>query len=107
VFGASLSYLYVGDTYVGMPVGGYRNHIFYGSVDWHEYVRDLARLVYSVINGYYSYREVRCSINIQLSMEPVTHADSEWIPVQNIQGPRQSAHIPPRRLDVLQPRPNR
>lgn len=86
---ASLSYLYVGDTYVGMPVGGYRDHIFVDTVGWHEYIRDLARLVYSVINGYYSYREVRCAIVSQTRKGPSSLTSTlVYLPVQNIQGPR-------------------
>ncbi|KAG7393611.1 hypothetical protein PHYPSEUDO_007448 [Phytophthora pseudosyringae] len=51
------TYLHVGDTYVGMPIGGYRNSIFTEQVGYMEYVRDVARVVYSVINAKYSVQE--------------------------------------------------
>ncbi|KAL4096015.1 hypothetical protein PRIC1_009380 [Phytophthora ramorum] len=51
------TYLHVGDTFVGMPLGGYRNNIFNETVGCMEYVRDVARLVYSVINAKYTLQE--------------------------------------------------
>ncbi|KAG2868335.1 hypothetical protein PC119_g679 [Phytophthora cactorum] len=51
------TYLHVGDTYIGMPIGGYRDSIFSGQVGCMEYVRDAARLVYSVINASYTLQE--------------------------------------------------
>lgn len=51
-------YLRVGDTFVGMPLGGYRNNIFTEDVGYMEYIRDAARLVYSVINANYTIQEV-------------------------------------------------
>ncbi|KAE8910896.1 hypothetical protein PF003_g5160 [Phytophthora fragariae] len=51
------TYLRVGDTFVGMPLGGYRNNIFTEDVGYMEYIRDVARLVYSVINANYTLQE--------------------------------------------------
>ncbi|EGZ28159.1 hypothetical protein PHYSODRAFT_309077 [Phytophthora sojae] len=51
------TYLRVGDTFVGMPLGGYRNNIFTEDVGYMEYIRDAARLVYSVINANYTIQE--------------------------------------------------
>ncbi|POM75716.1 Hypothetical protein PHPALM_7142 [Phytophthora palmivora] len=51
------TYLHIGDTFVGMPLGGYRNNIFNEEVGVMEYVRDAARLVYSVINAMYTFQE--------------------------------------------------
>lgn len=42
-----------------MPLGGYRNNIFTEDVGYMEYIRDVARLVYSVINANYTLQEVR------------------------------------------------
>ncbi|CEG48109.1 Ca2-permeable cation channel OSM-9 and related channels (OTRPC family) [Plasmopara halstedii] len=51
------TYLHVGDTYVGMPIGGYRNCIFTRQVGHIEYIRDLARAIYFVINAKYTLQE--------------------------------------------------
>ncbi|KAG6610041.1 Ca2-permeable cation channel OSM-9 and related channels (OTRPC family) [Phytophthora cinnamomi] len=51
------TYLRIGDTFVGMPLGGYRNNIFNEDVGYMEYVRDAARLVYFGINTYYTHQE--------------------------------------------------
>ncbi|KAF4047269.1 Ion transport protein [Phytophthora infestans] len=51
------TYLHVGDTYIGMPIGGYRNSIFTEPVGYVEYIRDAARLVYSVINASFTIQE--------------------------------------------------
>ncbi|TYZ64880.1 hypothetical protein PybrP1_001103 [[Pythium] brassicae (nom. inval.)] len=53
------TYLHVGDTFVGMPIGGYRSSAFTTHVLWTEYLRDAARVVYSVINAFYTYDEIR------------------------------------------------
>jgi hypothetical protein len=51
-------YLHVGDTLVGMPIGGYRNNVFTEQVGCMEYLRDAARLVYYAINANYTLQEV-------------------------------------------------
>ncbi|KAG1703080.1 hypothetical protein DVH05_007993 [Phytophthora capsici] len=51
------TYLHIGDTFIGMPLGGYRNNIFNEDVGVMEYVRDIARLIYSVINAMYTFQE--------------------------------------------------
>lgn len=52
-------YLHVGDPLVGMPVGGYRSNSFTVHASFAEYVRDVARLLYSAINVFYTYDEVQ------------------------------------------------
>lgn len=42
-----------------MPFGGYRSTAFTLHARWAEYIRDAARVVYSVINAFYTYDEVR------------------------------------------------
>lgn len=54
-------YLHVGDPLVGMPVGGYRSNSFTAHASFAEYVRDAGRVVYSAINVFYTYDEVRDS----------------------------------------------
>lgn len=56
------SYLHVGDTFVGMPIGGYRSSAFTTHVLVTEYLRDAARVVYSVTNAFYTYDEVDRSL---------------------------------------------
>ncbi|KAK1948282.1 Transient receptor potential cation channel subfamily V member 1 [Phytophthora citrophthora] len=56
-------YLHIGDTFVGMPIGGYRNNIFNEDVGVMEYVRDAARLIYSVINAMYTFQEAVPSLS--------------------------------------------
>jgi hypothetical protein len=56
-------YLHVGDPSVGMPIGGYRSNIFTNHVSVAEYVRDTARLMYTLINIFYTYDEVRYSFS--------------------------------------------
>uniref|UniRef100_K3W6X9 Ion transport domain-containing protein n=1 Tax=Globisporangium ultimum (strain ATCC 200006 / CBS 805.95 / DAOM BR144) TaxID=431595 RepID=K3W6X9_GLOUD len=53
------TYLHVGDPSVGMPIGGYRSNIFTNHVSVAEYVRDTARLMYTLINIFYTYDEIR------------------------------------------------
>lgn len=42
-----------------MPIGGYRGSVFEAHASWLEYIRDAARLLYSLINVLYTYEEVR------------------------------------------------
>ncbi|GAB9464332.1 hypothetical protein Gpo141_00001765 [Globisporangium polare] len=53
------TYLHVGDPLVGMPVGGYRSNSFTAHASFAEYVRDAGRIVYSAINVFYTYDEIR------------------------------------------------
>lgn len=51
------TYLHVGDTLVGMPIGGYRGSILSSTASYPEYLRELARIVYTIINARYTFQE--------------------------------------------------
>lgn len=53
-------YVHIGDTFLGMPTGGYRDNIFVNNGVCIEYFRDVARLIYGCINVYYMSEEVLC-----------------------------------------------
>lgn len=53
-------YVHIGDTYLGMPSGGYRDNVFRVNGLCIEYFRDVARLIYGCINAYYMSEEVLC-----------------------------------------------
>ncbi|CCI39363.1 unnamed protein product [Albugo candida] len=53
------TYLDVGDTLVGMPVGGYSSPISFRHQNWQENLRDLGKVTCSIINAYYTVQEYR------------------------------------------------
>jgi hypothetical protein len=58
------TYLHVGDTFLGMPFGGFRGSFWTSSSSsvflWMEFIRDFAKLVYSFINLQFTRNEYRC-----------------------------------------------